>query len=57
MSIGVALVITILRQLLSDALLRLGYSGIVAPLLACPVATAFGRCSHSPVKLERQQSA
>lgn len=57
MSVGVALVIAMLRHLLAGALLRLGCPGIVARLFAGPGATAFARCSHSPVKLERPLSA
>ena len=57
MSVGVALVLAMLRHLLADALLRLSCPGIVTRLFAGPGANAFARCSHSPVKLERQQSA
>lgn len=57
MSIGVTLVLAMLFHLLADALLRLGCPGIVVRQFAGPGATAFARRSHSPVKLERRQSA
>ena len=57
MSVGIALVLAMLRHFLADALLRLGCPGIVARLFAGPGATVFARCSHSPVNLERQQPA